>query len=98
MTRPRPISVDRSTVPGVIAIGLFGIMAAVFLNAEFDSFEGFADGSVVGSIGYALIGANDQAALTVGSFLVALILVAVLLDAALDGALMLAKRDEGGEQ
>jgi NADH-quinone oxidoreductase subunit J len=108
-SRPRPIDLNRSLVPGLIAVALFAIMTLVFLTANgtapFESaFEtdGFADVSVVAGIGYALIGAAESAGSEVlyrstENFLVALILVAVLLDAALDGALMLAKRDEGGD-
>ena len=92
------ISFDRNLLPGVVAVGLFGIMAAVFLGADFGEFAGFPDVSIVAGIGYALIGAPQESGVAVGSFLAALILVAVLLDAALDGALMLGKRDEGGER
>jgi len=108
-TRPRMIDLNRSLLPGLIAVALFGIMALVFLTANgtgvfesaFDT-DGFADVSVVVGIGYALIGAAEAAGSevlyrTTENFLVALILIAVLLDAALDGALMLAKRDDGGE-
>jgi NADH-quinone oxidoreductase subunit J len=110
-TSPRPIGLDRSLLPGLIAIALFVIMAAIFLGADatgvfesaFADPEGFADVSIVSGIGYALLGnaaaAGSEAVYqNTESFLVALILVSVLLDAALDGALMLAKRDDGGEQ
>lgn len=105
-TGPRLVDFDRRLVPGLIAVALFGIMAAVFLTAEGTAlFEwaytdpaGFPDTSIVGAIGYALIGAAEYGVEGTEDFLVALILIAVVLDAALDGALMLAKRDEGGEQ
>jgi cell division GTPase FtsZ len=109
-TRPRLIDFDRSLVPGLIAVGLFALMAAVFLTANgteitesaFDA-VGFPDVSIVSGIGYALIGYAEAAGSEVlfentENFLVALVLIAVLLDAALDGALMLAKRDDGGDQ
>lgn len=101
-TRPRPIPFDRALLPGLIAVALFVLMAAVFLNQEFVEPAGFDDVSIVVGIGYAIIGAAEQAgeyAVYEGTenFLVALILVAIVLDAALDGALMLAKRDEGGD-
>lgn len=104
-TRPQFVSFDRRLVPGLIAVALFGIMAAVFLTAGgtgpfewvFTDPVGFPDTSIVAAIGYALIGAAEHGIEGTENFLVALILVAVLLDAALDGALMLAKRDEGGD-
>jgi NADH:ubiquinone oxidoreductase subunit 6 (subunit J) len=103
-TRPRLIDLDRSIVPGLIAVALFGIMTAVFMATGFGNPSEFTDGvSIVSGIGYALLGAPEQ--VTVNSdtiptenFLVAFILIAVLLDAALDGALMLARRDEGGDE
>jgi NADH-quinone oxidoreductase subunit J len=95
-TRPRPIDIDRSTVPGLAAFALFVVMAAVFITAEFEAAEGFPGGeSIVGSIGSALIGI--EAAIPTEGFLVAFVLIAIVLDAALDGALMLAKRDGGDE-
>ncbi|MFC7056928.1 hypothetical protein [Halovenus salina] len=104
-TGPRLIELDRSLLPGLIAVVLFGIMSAVFLTADgtalfewaFDDPDGFPDTSIVGAIGYALIGAAEQGVEATEDFLVALVLIAVLLDAALDGALMLAKRDDRGE-
>lgn len=105
-TGPRLISIDRSLVPGLIAVALFAIMSAVFLTAEgtslfewaYNDAEGFPDTSIVGAIGYALIGAAEEGGVAATeNFLVPLILIAVLLDAALDGALMLAKRDDGGD-
>lgn len=105
-TGPRLIGLDRSLLTGLIAVALFAIMSAVFLTAEgtglfewaYTDPTGFPDTSIVGAIGYALIGAAEQGVEATEDFLVALVLVAVLLDAALDGALMLAKRDDGGEQ
>jgi len=105
-TRPRPIDIDRSTIPGLAAFALFvvmatvfvtaEVMATVFVTAEFGAPAGFPEGeSVVGGIGTALIGVTSGEFVPEG-FLVALILMAIVLDAALDGALMLAKRD-GGE-
>jgi NADH-quinone oxidoreductase subunit J len=96
-TKPRPISLDRSALPGLIAFGLFTVMAAVFVGAEFGSAEGFPAGvSIVAGIGNSLLGITDGG-LVVESFLVALILIAIALDAALDGAILLAERDGGDE-
>lgn len=105
-TGPRLIPLDRRLVPGLIAVTLFGIMTAVFLTANgtaitelaFANPATFPDTSIVGGIGYALIGAAERGVASTENFLVALILIAVLLDAALDGAIMLAKRDDGGEE
>ncbi|MFC7134609.1 MULTISPECIES: hypothetical protein [Salinibaculum] len=96
-TRPRPIDFDRSTIPGLAAFALFVVMATVFVTAEFGVAEGFPAGeSIVAGIGNALLGITD-AGLVPESFLVALILIAIALDAALDGALLLAKREGGDE-
>jgi NADH-quinone oxidoreductase subunit J len=102
-TRPRLISVDRTLLTGLVAVGLFAVMTAIFLSAEFGSGVGFDGASTLTGIGYALLGevgaAGPEAVYDNSeNFLVALILMAVLLDAALDGALMLAERDEGGDQ
>ena len=85
-----------SKVTGLLAVGLFGLFAAVFLTAGFGTAEGFADGSVTRSIGYAMFNLNGGGIESEG-FLVAFITIAVVLDAALDGALMLAKRGEEDE-
>ena len=107
MSRPRLIPLGRHLVPGIIAVGLFSLLAATFLTAGdsgpfetvFDDPPGFPDVSIVSGIGYALIGEPAAAGAEAvyehtESFLVALILIALLLDAALDGALMLASREE----
>ena len=96
-TKPRPISLDRSALPGLVAFGLFTVMAAVFVGAEFGTAEGFPAGeSIVAGIGNSLLGITDGG-LVVEGFLVALILIAIALDAALDGAILLAERDGGDE-
>jgi len=98
-TRPSCIDFDRTLIPGLIAVGLFGLLSLAFLTEGFSEAAGFPDVSIVGGIGYAIIGAPAEAGVAgTASFFVALILLAIVLDAALDGALMLAKRDEGGEQ
>jgi NADH-quinone oxidoreductase subunit J len=94
-SRPRPVSLDRSLLPGLAAVGLFAVLAAVIIAADTSVLVeswGFPDGSIVGSIGAALIGISPE--VPVESFLVALLVIAIALDAALDGSLMLAKRDE----
>ena len=93
-TRPRLYGGDK--LVGVLAVALFGFLAAVFLTSGFGTAEGFADGSVTRSIGYAMFNLPGADIASEG-FLVAFITIAVVLDAALDGAVMLAKRDEEGE-
>lgn len=100
---PALIDLDRNLLPGLAAVGIFLVMATVFLTADLTDVTGLEGISTVSGIGYALLGAAEHAGEEVvyentESFLVALVLIAVLLDAALDGALMLAKRDDGGEQ
>lgn len=98
-TAPTFIDLDRSLLPGLIAVGFFGLFTAIILSAQFDTIQGFTDGglTIVEDIGYAIIGAAGETTIPTEDFLVALILIAVLLDAALDGALLLATRDDGGE-
>jgi NADH-quinone oxidoreductase subunit J len=93
-TRPRLYRGEK--VVGVLALGLFGFLAAVFLTAGFGTAEGFGEGSVTRTIGYAMFNLPGGDFSSEG-FLVAFITIAVVLDAALDGAVMLAKRDEEGE-
>ena len=102
-TRPRLVPLGRYLLPGIFAVALFAVFAVTFATAEFADPVGFPDVSIVWGIGYALIGEPAAAGeelvyQNTESFLVALILIAVLLDAALDGALMLADRDEGGDE
>ncbi|MFT4947851.1 MAG: NADH-quinone oxidoreductase subunit J [Natronomonas sp.] len=101
-TRPRLIDIDRRLLLGFIPLGLFVAVAAFVLTTDFSTVAvaGFEGGglSIVEDMGYAFIGAPELAELDTEDFLVALVLIAILLDAALDGALMLAKRDDGGER
>jgi NADH-quinone oxidoreductase subunit J len=95
-SRPR-LETNKRQVVGLLALGLFGVLAAVFLSAEFSSPAGFqGEGSITASIGYAMFNL-DGGAFPAEGFLVAFIVIAVVLDAALDAAVMLAKREsEGG--
>lgn len=92
-TRPR-LYTSRSQLFGLVAFALFGVLVAVFLTAEFADPAGFggAEG-ITASIGYALFDL-DAGRVPSEGFLVAFILIAVVLDAALDAAVMLAKREE----
>jgi NADH-quinone oxidoreductase subunit J len=98
MTRPR-LKRDVDYRPGLAAVALFVVMAAAFVNVQFPA-PGFQENaSFVASIGAALFGVDatvvaGDGAIPAEGFLGALIILAVLLDAALDGSLMLAKRDD----
>lgn len=87
-------------LPGLIAAILFAVIATVVVRTPFGASEGFPEGvSIVAHIGYAMFDMHHLMAegMTAEPFLVAFILVAILLDAALDASLVLAKREEGGE-
>ncbi|MGZ0745596.1 MULTISPECIES: hypothetical protein [unclassified Haloparvum] len=93
---------ERGLVPGLAALLLFGVMSAVFVGADFGTPTGFelsgeAADTITHNIGYALLDleVGSLAAATEG-FLAAFIIVALTLDVAVDGALYLAKREEGG--
>jgi NADH-quinone oxidoreductase subunit J len=96
MSRPQ-FYLGRHTVPGVVAVALFATMAWVFLGASFGDAAGFPDGvSVIDTIGYALLDANPTDIPTEG-FMASLIIIALVLDAALDGAIHLARREDEAE-
>ncbi len=102
-TGPR-LRLGKTLVPGVLAVALFAVMAAIVLNTPFEStMAGYpGDVSIISEIGYAMF---DMTALqsTEGAigetepFLAAFLLAAIVLDAALDASLVLAKREEEGE-
>jgi len=97
MSRPR-LRLGRHLLPGVIAIALFGVMASVFLTASIGDPAGFGDASVIESIGFSLLNIADvEGTIPTEGFLAAFIVIALALDAALDGSIMLARRDEGDE-
>jgi NADH-quinone oxidoreductase subunit J len=94
-TRPRLERNERQAV-GLVALVLFVVLAAVFLTASLGTPQGFpGDGSITASIGYAMFNIDDGAFPAEG-FLVAFLIIAVVLDAALDAAVMLAKREGEG--
>ncbi|WP_415381087.1 hypothetical protein [Halosimplex sp. TS25] len=92
-SRPR-LATDVNYVNGLAALALFAVMAYVFMISELGAPAGFADGSITESIGYAMFDMLDQAAIEAEGFLVAFIIIAFVLDAALDGAVMLARRED----
>ncbi|MEF8906043.1 MAG: NADH-quinone oxidoreductase subunit J [Haloarculaceae archaeon] len=94
-TRPR-LETNKRQAVGLLAFALFAVLAAVFLAADLGSVQGFpGEGSITASIGYAMFNL-DGGAFPAEGFLVAFILIAVVLDAALDAAVMLATREEEG--
>ncbi|QLG50736.1 hypothetical protein [Natrinema halophilum] len=104
MTTGPKLRLGRTLVPGLLAVGLFGVMALITLNTTFEPMTaaagaGFPDGvSITAELGYALFGFHElQQIGGTEPFLAAVLLVAVALDAALDASLVLAKREEGGE-
>jgi NADH-quinone oxidoreductase subunit J len=99
-TRPRLYRGSKLT--GLAAVALFGVLAAVFLTAEFGTAAAFEPGtSITASIGYAMFNlpVPGPDGLAPEGFLATFFIVAVVLDAALEGAVMLAKRDDesGGD-
>ena len=92
-SRPR-LATDVNYVNGLAALALFVVMAYVFMTSDVSAPAGFADGSIVASIGYAMFDMLDQGAVEAEGFLVAFIVIALVLDAALDGAVMLARRED----
>jgi NADH-quinone oxidoreductase subunit J len=103
MSRPE-LRTGRHLLPGLAAVALFVVFAAVFLTASFPEPAGFGeDAAIMKSLGAALIGIEASAIVSDGTavpsegFLVPFIVIAVALDAALDGSLMLARREEPGE-
>ena len=103
MTTKPELQTEGSFVAGLAAIALFVVFGAVFMGVSFPAPAGFGEGaSITKSLGAALFDIEPSllvgdAAVPAEGFLVAFILIAVALDAALDGALMLAKRDEEEE-
>jgi NADH-quinone oxidoreductase subunit J len=97
-TRPR-LAVDLSYRKGIGAVLLFGVLAWTFVQAPLPVPQGYGEGSIIRSIGFALFDMLELIPAGHGeteSFLVAFLIIAVVLDAALDGAVMLARREEGG--
>ena len=90
-TRPRLYRGNMAV--GLVAVALFAFLAAVFLTSGFGTSGPFPDGSVTASIAYSMF---DLPGGDIGGegFLVSFIVIAIVLDAALDGAVMLAEKDE----
>jgi len=95
MTDDEPGSSSRK--PGLAAVALFGVLAAVVLGSAsgFGAAKGFGDVSIVHNIGYALfdIGLGE---IPSEGFLAAFLIIAIALDVALDSAVYLAKQEDEG--
>ncbi|WP_254543676.1 NADH-quinone oxidoreductase subunit J [Halomarina pelagica] len=94
-TRPRLKLDGSSMVPGLAAVALFVVMAAVFLTAQYGQPQGFAEGSITASIGYAMFDLVNLATHESEGFLIAFEIIDVVLVAALVAAVMLARREGG---
>ena len=103
MTNGPQLRLGSALLPGILAVALFAIIALVVINTPFNGMEGFPEGiSVTSEIGYAMLDLTPLQS-TEGSmgatepFLISFFLAAIVLDAALDASIVLAKREEGGE-
>jgi NADH-quinone oxidoreductase subunit J len=93
MTTKPELNLGSHLVPGLAAVALFVVMVAAFLSASLPDPTGFgADANITASIGYAMFNL-DFGDVASESFLVAFIVIAVALDVALDGAVLLARRE-----
>ena len=94
-TRPR-LKLGSHLLPGLVALALFVVLAAVFLTASFPAPQGFGGAPITASIGYAMF---DLAGGEVPSegFLIAFEIIDLVLIAALAAAVMLARREGDGK-
>ena len=96
-TRPR-LFLGRHLLGGLAAVGLFVMLLVAIATSAFGDPVGFpADASITANLGYALFGLPIQT-IPAESFLVALIVIAVALDVAIDGAVYLARREPAEEE
>ncbi|MEM4780218.1 MAG: proton-conducting membrane transporter [Halalkalicoccus sp.] len=95
-TKPE-LRVGTHLAPGLAALALFCVFAFVFLTSSFPAPQGFpADANITAGIGYALFNI-DAGGVPAEGFIVAFFAIAIVLDAALDGAVMLARKEEDEE-
>ena len=96
MTTKPSLRTGSHLLPGLAAVALFVVIAAAVLRASFGDPQMFGpDAEITASIGYAMFNL-DMGTVPGEGMLVAFIVIAVALDAALDGAILLAKREEDG--
>ena len=97
-TRPE-FATDIDVLPGLVAVGLFGVIAVVLFGASFTGAVGFeTDAAITATMGYALIDLLSEATVSTEGFMAALFIIAFVLDAALTAAVMLARRADGGDR
>ena len=87
-------------VRGLAAVALFVVMAVAFVGAPFGAPAGFeGEPNITASIGYAMFNIASDAEGLVGSegFLVAFEIIDLVLVAALAAAVLLARRESGGQ-
>jgi NADH-quinone oxidoreductase subunit J len=97
-TKPE-LKLGRHLLPGIVALGLFAVMAAIISTSSFADPAGFEGvDSVTGAIGYSLINV-DAATIPPNTegFLASLELIAFVLVAAIVGGVTLARREVEGE-
>jgi NADH-quinone oxidoreductase subunit J len=93
-TGPR-LKLGSHLIPGLAAVALFVVLAAVFLTTSFGAAQGFADGSITANIGYAMFNIA-QGGIPSEGFLVAFEIIDLVLIAAVAAAVMLARREDDG--
>jgi NADH-quinone oxidoreductase subunit J len=94
-TKPR-LRLGKHLLPGLAAVALFGVMAGTILTASFGDPAGFGGPeSITRNIGYAMFDLTGLLEVPTEGFLVAFMVTALVLDAALEGAVYLAKREAG---
>ncbi|QDX39670.1 NADH-quinone oxidoreductase subunit J [Salarchaeum sp. JOR-1] len=87
---------DLDLLPGLAAVALFAVMAAAFLGASLPDPAGYpADATLIADIGYSLFDFTEQSGAPTEGFLAAFELIDLVLVAALVGAVLLAKREDG---
>lgn len=96
-SRPRLYS-GGGRVYGLLALALFGVLAAVFITADFGDPAGFSGvESITAAIGYAMFDIQaDVVPQGTESFLAAFEIIDIVLVAALAAAVMLARREGEG--
>jgi NADH-quinone oxidoreductase subunit J len=104
MTTGPKLRLGESLLPGVLAVALFGAMALITVNTGFsDEMVGYPEGiSITAELGYAMfdftaLQSTEGSIANTEQFLISVFLIAVVLDAALDAALVLAKRETDGK-
>ncbi len=89
---------SKTLAPGILAVVLFLMIALIVINTPFGEPAGFDTAAgITSNIGYAMFDMTALQEIDSEPFLVSFILAAIVLDAALDASLVLAKREEGGE-